>query len=152
MIKHIKGDAVELLKLGLVDGLVHCCNAQGVMGAGIAAQIKKEFPATYEYYNKCVNDNIKTYDGDSSRLLGDIYPCVGVINLIGQVQTGTHKRQVNYGAIAVGLQRIVGFINSSHTKYSRERPYKLALPKGMGCGLAGGDWDKLTVYIVDFQQ
>ena len=35
----LQGDAVKALKNGEVDILIHCCNAQGVMGSGIAKQI-----------------------------------------------------------------------------------------------------------------
>lgn len=42
--KYIKGDLIELFKQGEFDIIVHQCNSVGVMGAGIAKVLAKEFP------------------------------------------------------------------------------------------------------------
>jgi len=43
-VKTIEGDLVELGKSGRFDVIVHGCNCQNEMGAGIARIIAKEFP------------------------------------------------------------------------------------------------------------
>lgn len=54
-IKEIKGDLIELFKQCNFDLIVHGCNCHITMGAGIAKQIKDNFPIAYEEdlkYNK----------------------------------------------------------------------------------------------------
>ena len=41
------GDLIALAKAGEFDVIVHGCNCQCAMDAGIAKQIKAEFPAAY---------------------------------------------------------------------------------------------------------
>ena len=159
MIINLKGDAVQLLQDGLVDGLVHCCNARGVMGAGIAAQVKDAFPTAYNAYAKeCFSS--KDYPDE---LLGTVVIQDNVFNLIGQLNTGKGKRQVDYGALARGFVHIAAHIY--RTLDTKDMPYRLAVPKFIGCGLAGGDWyvvselltgllgkqANIILYIVEFE-
>lgn len=44
----IKGDLVKLALAGQSDVIVHGCNYQCQMGAGIAKSIKQVFPESYE--------------------------------------------------------------------------------------------------------
>lgn len=48
MIRYIKGDLLE------TDApvIVHGCNCQGVMGSGVAKQIKEKYFTVYEIYRK----------------------------------------------------------------------------------------------------
>jgi O-acetyl-ADP-ribose deacetylase (regulator of RNase III) len=61
MIKEMNGDLIKLAKDGFFDVIGHGCNAFVTMGAGIAAQIRKEFPQAY------VADS-QTKRGDKSKL------------------------------------------------------------------------------------
>ena len=42
-----RGDLLALGRAGVFDVLVHGCNCQGTMGAGIAKQIREQFPAAW---------------------------------------------------------------------------------------------------------
>lgn len=131
---YVKGDAVQALVDGKVDFLMHCCNAQGVMGAGIARQVKDAFPESYQYYKRWCETS-----GKGKWLLGRNVVHSKVINAIGQHTTG-HGRQVHYGAIASCIADL------HERKEIRSagmgmRPTKIAVPYLMGCGLAGGDWE-----------
>jgi O-acetyl-ADP-ribose deacetylase (regulator of RNase III) len=42
--KTVKGDLLALAKEGKFDIIVQGCNCHNVMGAGLAKQIKEEFP------------------------------------------------------------------------------------------------------------
>ena len=46
--KEVQGDLVELAKKGEFDAIVHGCNCQNSMGAGIARIIREVFPEAYE--------------------------------------------------------------------------------------------------------
>ncbi|MGJ4995019.1 hypothetical protein ACQR0Z_11425 [Bradyrhizobium sp. HKCCYLS3077] len=47
MMKIIKGDLIKLALDGHIDVIVHGCNCQCTMGAGIAKSIKDIFPEAY---------------------------------------------------------------------------------------------------------
>jgi len=64
--------------------LVHQVNTLGVMGAGIALQIKKKWPQVYsEYKDKCL-EGIELGDV----ILCEIYPKLVIGNLAGQEKLG----------------------------------------------------------------
>lgn len=146
-IKYVKGDVVEALKNGEIDYLVHCCNSIGVMGSGIAKQIRKEFPEAYSVYqDQCAGQPI---DG----FLGGVTEARGVINLVGQryykgyrlnfdpdelTINESHGRFVNYGAIASG------FINMSVLTGVKR---KIGFPYLFASDRAGGDWNIIVELI-----
>lgn len=134
-LEYVKGDAVKALLAGDVDFLMHCCNAQGVMGAGIALQVKKAFPQVFEDYNAYCN-----ISGKGRWLLGNNVISGKVINAIVQYSWGGIARQLHYGAIA---QCIAGLHEDKRIRDAGlgMRPTKIAVPYLMGCGLAGGDWN-----------
>jgi O-acetyl-ADP-ribose deacetylase (regulator of RNase III) len=48
----IKFVAGNLLKYEGLDAICHGCNCRGVMGAGVAAEIRNKFPKMYDFYKK----------------------------------------------------------------------------------------------------
>ena len=153
MIINVKGNAVEMKEKGEVDALMHCCNALGVMGAGIAKQIKEANHESYfEYHKHCIEHGC-----NPDVLLGHIVCSDGYYHIIGQASVGKGK-QVHYGALAVGFSLIANAYNEA------QEAIKLAVPKYIGCGLAGGDWEVvnellhgfftnhkyITLYIVEY--
>ena len=46
--KVIQGDLIQLALEGRFDAIIHGCNCQCVMGAGIAKSIRVNFPEAYE--------------------------------------------------------------------------------------------------------
>ena len=72
--KHIKADAIKYV---LEDPenriLLHVCNDEGVMGSGIALQVKETWPSAFEAYKQ-------------HTALGDITAseCGNVINMVAQ--------------------------------------------------------------------
>lgn len=142
MIKYIKGDAVEALKNGDVDYLIHCCNAQGVMGSGIAKQIKKEFPESYQKYHDFCNST-----PDVKERMGMVVDNEdGVLNLIGQESYGPSngRRYVHYGYLQRGL--ISAWFICQFTPMGSHRP-KVAIPYKMACDRAGGNWEVVEEMI-----
>lgn len=142
MIYETKGDAVQMLQMGLIDGLMHCCNAQGVMGAGIAAQIKSTFPKAFEIYR----DQYFKSKHDTSQLMGRVSYADGVYNIVAQMNTGGHQRQVHYGHLARGIIRSIE--RSNHVMSTGDRRFKMGMPKYMASALAGGDWEIVHELVV----
>lgn len=131
MIEHVFGDILKFTEPGTI--ICHQTNCQGVMGAGLAKQIRNAYPNAYqEYKNKCT-----TYT--SSKLLGtvqlvDVLPGVKVANCFGQEYFGRNKRYTDYNALESCFLYLKRYANNNNIK-------TIAVPYGIGCGLAGGDWN-----------
>jgi len=105
------------------DYIAHQVNCQGVMGAGLALQIKQHYPDAYrKYRNHCLNL-------PASKLLGIVHKVGRILNIFGQNRYGYGQRHTDYNALATAFQTI----NSTFSGSS------IAFPYGFGAGLAGGD-------------
>ena len=116
--------------------IVHGCNAQGVMGAGVALAIRRAYPEAYETY---INE-FKTF----GLKLGSVYHSSSrgklVWHAITQINVGTDRRQVDYEAIFHALETINAI---------GPRDYDLdaiAFPR-IGAGLGGGNWGVISAMI-----
>lgn len=47
MLKHAKGNLIDMAEQGLFDIIVHGCNCQNTMGSGIAKEIRERYPIAY---------------------------------------------------------------------------------------------------------
>jgi O-acetyl-ADP-ribose deacetylase (regulator of RNase III) len=118
--------------------IAHQVNCQGVMGAGLALKIARKWPTA----KRCCSTALL-----SGKHLGDIaYGMSGnfatkviVAHLFAQDKYGRDKRQTDYEALSSCLAKL----NDLHTRISRP----VYLPYGLGCGLAGGDWDVVSELI-----
>lgn len=121
--------------------LIHQCNCQSNMGAGIALQIAKRYPeakkadehfkySSNERFGKC--SVAKTQDGKMIvNLYAQKYP--------GKVKYGNIEKEQKerYQAFEKGLRSV---LNSLPTLKEKGFPIKIGLPYLIGCDLAGGDW------------
>ena len=144
MIKTIKGDLIELAFAGEFDIIAHGCNCQGIMGAGIAAQIKQHIPGAAKAdkaYKKAMND-VFDYNHPvfmlgtlSFHLVSSLsHPMFAVANLYTQVQPGANF-DLNYGLVPA-LKKL----NYIH------RGRRIGLPM-IGAGIGGGDWNQIKEVI-----
>lgn len=133
MIEYKVGDICEAFKESEIDVLIHGCNAQGVMGSGIARQIKAEFPLAFNVYKR-IERNQGLYLGDySTAKIDDGY----IINFITQDHYLPRDFcHFNYKAFETGLKEIDRIFAG----------VKIGMPK-IGAGLAGGDWVKIEAII-----
>ena len=121
--------------------IVHQTNCLGIMGGGIALQVKKLYPNVYnEYSNLC-----KDYKENPSQLLGYTQfvktPDDRIIaNCFGQLGIGATV-QTHYMALAMSLASV-------YRKAIQEN-LSVAIPYNIGCGLAGGDWNIVYKIIED---
>lgn len=120
--KYMEGDL-----LSIQHGIIcHQVNCRHVMGAGLAAQIKKRYPRHYADY-------MARYAHLGSACITEISPgklyVAGIYGQDGYGRTGVHTQ---YPALKKGLERVV--------EYAAQWDLPVYLPFGIGCGLAGGDW------------
>jgi O-acetyl-ADP-ribose deacetylase (regulator of RNase III) len=118
--------ARDLLKMerGII---AHQVNLKGKMGAGLALQIRRRYPAVWEQYRR---DYQQIQLGQVQ--LVPVSQSLYVANLAAQTDYGIDRRQTDYDALARCLAELADFSRQLHLT-----PY---LPHGLGCGLAGGDW------------
>lgn len=135
MIEYRKGDL-----LAVTSGvIIHGCNSHGVMGSGVALAVKNKYPGAYESYRDYID-----VSNDDQTLLGSVIVYkvnenLLIANMITQKDFGTHKRQVNYGAIARGFDDLEEF-------YANAPGLVFHFPK-IGAGLGGGDWEVIAEII-----
>lgn len=135
-IKFKKGNAVTALIDGEVDVLIHVCNNKGVMGSGIALEIKNRIPDAFVAYKEIPAELSYVSYGwttESNRKSGM------VVNMVAQNGYGQGVRHLNYGALASCLQKV------SHLN----KTLKVGLPYKMGADRAGGDWN-IVLEMVEF--
>lgn len=133
--KIIKGNILHVK-----DGYIfHQVNCLGVMGAGLALQIKQNFPNVFKHYQNLVKQ-------ENSDLLGKaqvvtVEDNLKVVNVFGQLKIGRNERQTNYDALERAFSSMNEEIRNSDKVY---------FPYGFGCGLAGGDWDIVSNLIIKY--
>ncbi len=118
--------------------ILHGCNAQGVMGSGIAKQIRKKYPQAFEEY-------YAAYEKDML-WLGDVIfaDCEDKIiaNGITQQYYGRGgKCFVSYEAINNVMEDTYDYALKHGLEY-------VAMPL-IGAGLGGGSWKKISSIIED---
>jgi len=130
---NIKGDLLSAFNRDDVVAIAHQVNCKGVMGAGLAKQIKNSYPEVFAQY-KMAHDKVDD-------LLGKIQVIEtendkAVVNMFSQYGYGRDKRYTDYQALQICLIKLRDSFEGA-----------VAIPKFIGCGLAGGDWNKVKNII-----
>ena len=115
----------------------------GVMGAGLAKQIRTKWPAVYTQYKNYVDLSANKRDllGHVSWLDTERNPKLYIASIFGQYAYGHGARFTNYPALLEGLSYIFGMAIIDKLP--------VYIPKGIGCGLAGGEWKFVEDFIRD---
>jgi len=115
--------------------ILHGCNCFHIMGAGIAKYLRSKYPVIYKV------DSSTPY-GDRGKLgtvsYAYIRPGLSIGNCYTQFDLGSKRHPaVNYDAIRSCLMNAI----------NKFPYYSFRMPK-IGCGLAGGKWDKVEkIYL-----
>ena len=135
MITYHEGD---ILKSG-ANIICHQVNCRGVMGAGLAKQIKNKYPVVFKKYRElCEFYNPYDLLGSVSTVLVDARNRVWIANLFAQLNYGKSKLQyTNYDALRKCFLDLK----------NQEPGMTIAIPYGIGCGLGGGDWNVVKKII-----
>lgn len=133
----VTGNLLDLAATGHFDVLIHGCNCQCTMGAGIAKQIKLRFPAAYEA-------DLKTPAG--TQKLGTI-SCAKVkvqnhsftiVNGYTQAHWRGSETKVDYDAVRSVMRHVKNQFPGARIGFPR-----------IGAGLAGGDWERIAPIIAE---
>lgn len=133
-IEYVSGDLFNTS----INTIVHGCNAQGVMGSGVARIIRNRYPEAYNTYKSIYNS--ATDKGLDSLPLGAVYYSESnnkvILHAITQKYYGrSGTRYTSYDAIAEAMSRINSMSMSA-----------IAMPR-IGSGLGGGNWNVIEAII-----
>jgi O-acetyl-ADP-ribose deacetylase (regulator of RNase III) len=136
--KEIKGDLIALAEKGMFDVIAHGCNCFCRMKRGIAPQMAKKFGCDkYEL-------ELKYYSGDVNKLGMIDYELkpiqsgrqIHVVNCYTQYDWSTYTKPLDYDALTMCMKKINHAFKGDI----------IGLPQ-IGCGLAGGDWNRVKAII-----
>lgn len=136
MIEYKSGDLLNVKK-GII---VHGCNAQGVMGSGVAKAIRAKYPEVYDRY--CVDlEHFKETSDPMGQL--SFYRASLDIIIVSAITQETYGRTgdkfVSYDAIDKAFKFIRNLVGDNSA-------LPVHIPK-IGAGLGGGDWNIIEAII-----
>lgn len=129
MVKEIHGDLLRQP----VDIIAHQTNCIGVMGAGIALQIKQQLLTSNEYQkyvSKCKEFGAELM-GQAQLLQAPDGRIIA--NCFAQKMPQSKGRATDYDALMHSIAKV--------RNYAKMNEMTVGVPGLIGCGLAGGDWN-----------
>lgn len=134
--KAVRGDLLQLALAGEFDVIVHGCNCQCTMGAGIAKAIRATFPEAFEA-------DLATEKGSAAKLGTISWAEVErggqrlvVVNAYTQFHYRGRSPHVDYAAVASSMRAVKERFSGKRIGYPR-----------IGAGLGGGDWERIAGII-----
>lgn len=137
-ITYTKGDATSPLSPGNKI-IVHVCNDVGGWGKGFVVAISKRWPEPEKSYRQWFKDKTDFALGEVQFV--QVEKDIWIANLIGQHKMNKDEQgnaPIRYEAIKQGLQKVASF--------AIENTASVHMPR-IGCGLAGGTWDRIEPII-----
>jgi O-acetyl-ADP-ribose deacetylase (regulator of RNase III) len=135
-VKVVTGDLVKLAESGAFDAIVHGCNCQCVMGAGIAKTIRARFPEAFEADRATTRADRAKLGEVSLALIERGAVRFHVVNAYTQFHWRGPPSRVDYDAVARAMAKVKQRFAGQRIGYPR-----------IGAGLAGGDWSRLAGII-----
>lgn len=119
--------------------IAHCCNDVGAWGAGVVMAISRRWSAPEEHYLAAAADYSGRMPLGSVQFV-DVEPEITVANIIAQRGFGIVPPSVplDYQALTNGLIAVC--------RHAQRTGASVHLPR-IGCGLAGGSWDRVSALI-----
>lgn len=136
MINHVKGDIFK----SDADIIIHQVNCQGVMGSGVAKQVKDLYPNVYVHYREYCKDFTP------EEMLGTVFmvPIDNkprfVANFFSQNDFGYDRNcYTSYEA----FEKCLLYMKKNYSEFS------MAIPYLIGCRRGGGSWNIIYKMIED---
>ena len=137
--KIVIGNLIDLAEQGEFNISVQGCNCFETMGSGIAREIKARYPAAYDADLKYSSAGDYHKLGDYSVMLGKQFNIINAYTQYGFNRDGAGADVFEYDSFKLILQKLAHFYPTS----------KFGFPL-IGCGLAGGDKDRIVGMLEDF--
>lgn len=138
-ITYLKGDATTPTTTGNKI-IVHICNDIGAWGKGFVVALSKKWKAPEKEYKAWAKSGEKFQLGEVQ--LVQVEPDIWVANMIGQKDIKRKGEQgippIRYDAVEQALSKV--------STFAKQHQATVHMPR-IGCGLAGGTWDKMEPII-----
>lgn len=123
--------------------IVHQVNCCGVMGKGVALQVRYKYPDVYRRYQNYCEEH-RTKDLLGRVLLIPTSDGKVICNVFGQEQYGSNRQFTDFAALTRCFEQLEKIVPKNE---------KIAMPYLIGCGNDGGSWEAVYSLIQDkFQQ
>lgn len=121
--------------------IAHLCNDRGGWGKGFVLAVSKRWPEPERDYRAWYRDRPHNDFGLGAVRIVPVAPGLWVANMIGQhgTKTGSNGPPIRYEAVEACLSTLAG--EAQRLRASVHMPR-------IGCGLAGGTWDRIEPIIV----
>lgn len=135
MINHVKGDIFK----SDADIIIHQVNCQGVMGSGVAKQVKNLYPNVYVHYREYCKDFTP------EEMLGTVF--MVPIDTIKPRFVANFFSQNNFGydgncyTSYEAFEKCLLYMKKNYSEFS------MAIPYLIGCRRGGGSWEKIYKMI-----
>ncbi len=141
LINYLKGDATSPQTKG-TKIICHICNDLGGWGKGFVLAISKRWPEPETDYRKWHRERARNDFSLGHVRFIKVHEYVYVANMIGQkgMKTGSKGPPIRYEAVKDCLTEVAS--------KARELKASIHMPR-IGCGLAGGKWEKIEPIIED---
>jgi O-acetyl-ADP-ribose deacetylase (regulator of RNase III) len=140
-IRYVKGDATQPQAKGNRI-IAHVCNDLGGWGKGFVLAISKRWSEPEAAYRAWHKDRSKNDVGLGAIQVVQVEPYVWVANMVAQrgMKTGSNGPPIRYEAVRACLKKLASEAEGLGAS--------LHVPR-IGCGLAGGRWEKIEPIILD---
>lgn len=147
MIKEVEGNLLTYPGLQVIG---HQTNCLGVMGAGIAKQIKARWPDVFKSYVRYCKrypdahnllGKCQVVNTDDGKYIANLFGEYSFCESIAPYEEGGKPRHTDYDALKECLHRL-------HTWMVMNDKETCGLPYKIGCGLAGGNWDDVVYPMI----
>lgn len=150
MLKHAKGNLIDLAEAGEFDIIVHGCNCQNTMGSGIAKEIRARYPLAYK-----ADTDFSGFDANSPMAISSLGN-YSIARACGNPLVSSHKftivnayTQLNYLPRGIDHFEYDSFkliLRKLATIYPKSR---FGFPM-IGMGLAGGNGFRIQNMLQEF--
>lgn len=139
--RYIQGDATQPQAKGNKI-IAHVCNDLGGWGKGFVLAISKRWPEPEAVYRAWHKDRAKNDFGLGAIQIVQVEPYIWVANMVAQrgVKTGSSGPPIRYEAVRECLNKLA--IEAERIGASIHMPR-------IGCGLAGGKWERIEPLILE---
>lgn len=117
------------------DIICHQCNVFGYMSGGVARQLALQYPGLEKEYSEFC----KIYNSDYNLLKGKVFK----IMLQGKFIMNMFSQKPNFDTDYEAMKKALIYIK----KWAENNNLSIAMPYGIGCGIANGDWNKVYEII-----
>ena len=141
MIHYLKGDATVPQAKG-PKLIAHIVNDLGGWGKGFVLAISRRWPEPEQAYRRWHAERAQNDFALGAIQVVRVKPDTHVVNMLAQrgIRTGSKGPPIRYEALAECLRKLRGV--------AEENRASVHMPR-IGCGLAGGKWEKVEPLIED---